>query len=268
MLGLPKLANMPTQTQCPRCKDEGTKVCGGCRNIMYCSAECQQADWPTHKVLCSTFKDFTQRPSTDKCRVVAFLPGEAKPRFMWATVVDKAYYLTIDASSLYPTAEDYEPKIRIFHNAWADTGLDYELQLYFTGGAHEYYPYRNKAVSTATNDMSRFNFQGPLFAFCGRLGKFLGDPEFEHDVVQAYDMDMLTYAHLVAYLAYYYNPEFDAVKGPKVPCVKVACNGDREKGVPSHQAVLVPRSHPVFLGKGILSNIAMVSVQYCHPEQW
>lgn len=127
MLGLSPLAPMPSPTHCPRCKEQATKTCGGCKNIAYCSAECQQADWPTHKVLCKTFKDFTQRPSAGKCRVVAFLPGEAKPRFMWATVVDKGDYMTFDASSLFPTVQEYEQKSSIHHNAWTDTYLDYEL---------------------------------------------------------------------------------------------------------------------------------------------
>jgi hypothetical protein len=81
-------------------------------------------------------------------------------------------------------------------------------------------------------------------------------------------MDMLTYAHLTAYLTFYCNDDFNLLKGPKVPCVKVACDGDRERGVPSHQSVLVPRSHPVFLGKGAVSNIAMVSIQSCYLECW
>jgi hypothetical protein len=134
---------------CPRCNDIAHKACGGCKNIMYCSAECQQADWPTHKVLCSTFKDFARRPSADKCRVVAFLPGESKPRFMWATVVKKgSSHVSIDASSLFPAKEPYELKIRAQHNAWTDSGLGYEIAMCFAGRAKDYYPGPNKAVVT------------------------------------------------------------------------------------------------------------------------
>eukprot|EP01102_Stenamoeba_stenopodia_P002611 TRINITY_DN1246_c0_g1_i1.p1 TRINITY_DN1246_c0_g1~~TRINITY_DN1246_c0_g1_i1.p1 ORF type:complete len:430 (-),score=91.53 TRINITY_DN1246_c0_g1_i1:978-2177(-) len=34
------------------CGKPGSKVCGGCRVTKYCSAECQKADWPKHKLLC------------------------------------------------------------------------------------------------------------------------------------------------------------------------------------------------------------------------
>lgn len=261
--GLPQLATLPTQKQCPRCKEPATKTCGGCKNITYCSAECQQADWPTHKILCGTFKDFAQHPSAGKCRVVAFLPGETKPRFMWATLVDEGSYMTFDAQSLFPTSERYESKITIHHNAWTDTGLDYELHVYFTTRATDFYPLPNQAVYTACGGLRpkfsyEFNFHGPIFAFCGRLGKFLRDPEYEHELVQAHDMDMRTYAHLVAYLTYYYNKGFASLKGPKVPCVKVACEGERKSGTPSHQTVRVPRTHPIFIGQGVSSKISEV----------
>lgn len=116
---------------CPRCTDKGTKACGGCENIKYCSLECQQADWPTHRVLCSTFKDFAQRPSADKCRVVAFLPGEKKPRFLWAPVVNNSMYTIIDPSDLAKTKHKYDPKMNIYHNAWTNKNLSGSIQVLF-----------------------------------------------------------------------------------------------------------------------------------------
>jgi hypothetical protein len=258
-----------TNMTCPRCTVAGTKICGGCRNIKYCSAECQQADWPTHKVLCSTFKDFTQRPSPNKRRIIAFLPGETKPRFIWATAVGDLYYHTIDAMSIFPTEEPYHEKITIHHNAWTNTGLGYRIKMCFIGYARDHYPGPNKAVVTATDQLSLsgFGFPGPVFAYCGRLGDSWSDAETEHESVTSDDMDMRTYAHLVAYLTYYWNEGFEILQGPKVACVKVACNGDRKNGVPSHQIVHVPRSHPLFLGKGVLSKISKVSLSLCRQNK-
>ena len=144
---------MPAQTQCPRCEEKATRVCGGCKNIMYCSTECQQTDWPTHKTLCKSLKEFSERPSADKCRVVAFLPGEAKPRFMWATLEDKGTFMTFDAQGLFPTRERYESKITIQHQAWTDTALDYEMNVYFTKRARDYYPRPNETVNNASGGL-------------------------------------------------------------------------------------------------------------------
>ena len=185
-LGLPPLAPKPVQMQCPRCEDKATRACGGCSNIKYCSIECQQTDWPTHKALCSTFKDFSERPAADKCRVVAFLPGEAKPRFMWATMVDKGDWMTFDAQGLFPTTEPYESKITMHHNRYTDTEMGYQLDIYFTKRAQDRYPDTNQTVNNASGGLipkvAAFNFHGPVFAFCGRVE---GDPEFDYEIVQA-----------------------------------------------------------------------------------
>jgi hypothetical protein len=259
-LGLPPVAAIPAQTQCPRCEEKATRVCGGCQNIMYCSPECQQTDWPVHKSLCKDFKDFEERPSANKCRVVAFLPGEAKPRFMWATVVDKGDWMTFDAQELFPTSQMYESKITIRNNAWTDTYLDYQLDVYFTKRAIDCYPAINQTVNNAAGGLipttAEYNFHGPVFAFCGRL---LGRSEWDNEIVQAHDMDMRTYADLMTFLTYYCNTErFAALKGPKVLCVKVASEGDFRQGARPYEVVDVPRTHPIFIGKGVSSPISEV----------
>ena len=262
---------MPPQTQCPRCEDKATRACGGCQSISYCSNECQQTDWPVHKVLCKSFKDYAERPSADKCRVVAFLPGEAKPRFMWATLVDKGTWMTFDAQGLFPTTQIYESKITIQHQAWTDTELDYEMNLYFTKRARDYYSMPNEIVHNAAGGLipktaDVYNFHGPVFAFCGRRGSFLKDPAYYYEIVQAHDMDMRTYADLMTYITYYCNRErFASLKGPRVACVKVASEGDFQSGnfghyslVHPYQDVAVPRTHPIFTGKGTSSPISEV----------
>lgn len=37
---------------CSRCHEMGTRKCGKCRVVYYCSKECQAADWENHKEFC------------------------------------------------------------------------------------------------------------------------------------------------------------------------------------------------------------------------
>lgn len=34
------------------CEKEGEKCCGACKGVIYCSIECQKADWPSHRLSC------------------------------------------------------------------------------------------------------------------------------------------------------------------------------------------------------------------------
>lgn len=49
---------------------------------------------------------------------------------------------------------------------------------------------------------------------------------------------------------------------------EVACKDDREKGLPSHQVVSVPRSHPIFMGGGAPSQVSEVSLHLPESVSW
>ncbi|RYG42852.1 zinc finger MYND domain-containing protein, partial [archaeon] len=40
------------QPKCNKCGAEAPRRCARCKNIWYCSRECQVADWPSHKPMC------------------------------------------------------------------------------------------------------------------------------------------------------------------------------------------------------------------------
>jgi hypothetical protein len=42
-------------SECTRCKQpNAAHKCGRCRIVHYCSRDCQRADWPTHKTMCTS----------------------------------------------------------------------------------------------------------------------------------------------------------------------------------------------------------------------
>lgn len=172
--------NEGTQMTCPRCPEAATKFCAGCKDISYCSAECQQADWSVHKLLCKTLKDFTRPPASSHNlrRVIAFLPDEQKPLFKWAPVTrELAYYDAkghphfwegIDKTTVTDkldvcTARD------IVTNAWNGEPLGYDIQVVFDDNFKAKYAGKNKAVAAATQGMDDVGWRGPIIAYCSTL---------------------------------------------------------------------------------------------------
>jgi len=68
---------------CAMCMKKGTIACTRCSNIGYCSEKCKNEDAEQHNTICSTFKDFQNRPSDKHFRALYFPADEPKPRFIW-----------------------------------------------------------------------------------------------------------------------------------------------------------------------------------------
>jgi hypothetical protein len=120
------------QHKCPRYPEVAIKSCGTCKNISYCSPECQQADWATHKVLCKDFNAFTEpRPSPEMKRVVVFLPGEQKPRFMWSRVTDNELYPGAYLNDMYRPKNLFWRQAETSKNVWTGEDLGYIVQVWY-----------------------------------------------------------------------------------------------------------------------------------------
>ena len=252
---------------CLRCTDAATKTCGGCRGVRYCSPECQQADWACHKLLCKSFKDFNQPPpSPDMLRIVVFHPDEEKPRFAWAPTSG-------------PIVKDQELLDhygdRMFYskgtntNAWTGEALGYHVLIHYDDNFIGSYNGRNKAVMSSTQGMDAMGWSGPMTAHCRpSRGPRPYEPDMGPDMGKLTHMNLQAFSHIVGYLIDRGNDTFAHAmrKRPKVNCVKVACKGDRDNGMPSHQIVRVPRSHPVFFGQGHISQVSEVSFPSCRSN--
>lgn len=181
-------ANDISGTLCPRCTDKGTLTCSRCNDIKYCSAECQRADWATHKVLCGAIKDLGPRPSKDMRRILAFLPDEEKPRFVWAPLMQNLFsrHESVDISSFFEPAPMYRQKPQV-KNPWTNGTLGYGLDILFDDDFSHAYSNDNRAVVAATKGANTFSWRGPVFAYCARLGDGMFD---KNDIVDIRDMSI------------------------------------------------------------------------------
>jgi hypothetical protein len=89
----------------------GTMRCGGCKELHYCSKVCQKYDWPIHKLVCKTLKDFSpeNRPGNYK-RAILFPQDGEQPHFFWLR------YIT-------PSDDDYPQEFGKGHDVPATSSI-------------------------------------------------------------------------------------------------------------------------------------------------
>ncbi|KAK3714284.1 hypothetical protein LTR37_007870 [Vermiconidia calcicola] len=227
-----------TDPSCPCCTEDGKLTCAGCKNIKYCSAECQQADWPSHKLLCKTFKDFQERPGPNMCRTIALLPDEAKPRFMWCTVKYGDEYEGIESYELLQTHDIATSEI--FYNTFTRM------------------PGKCTPILAYDDDYLRkrqgHTWKGPLLAYGGIM--YTGT----HEVEKIVDTETRSFSDVVAFLIHYRNQDPAhklRISERKVLAVKSNCAGEQRRyRVPPFVQVEIPAFHLIFESETGLSSIS------------
>jgi hypothetical protein len=251
------------QQICPRCTEVGTKPCSTCKNIKYCSAECEEADWPSHNSLCTSFTEFTEpRPSTKTRRVVVLLPGEPKPRFMWAPLTK---------NEINPSAFlDYSSKhlswkyIEGDKNVWTRKQLGYVVRVWYDDNfLLNFEPSEpGSALFAAIQGQGTTSWGGPIVMSRETLPKEDLDDDEEDEktprTAKVLDMDMLAFSHATSMLIDH-NGEIDRplCKYKKLQCVELACGRQGESPEP-HRVITLPRSHPWFSEEPELSEVSKV----------
>ena len=244
---------------CTICDSTCTKACAQCHATRYCSTECQQTDWPSHRLLCSQYSTHTDRPDPCYKRAILFLPGELKPKFIW--VECNSYGVpgyTYESPQVqqhlggklgsYDALPDY---IRIRHNTLRDRNLSNTLEVicrdsFLIDGSSV-----NSSVVKATQGAMRHSWKGPILAM-KKQGLSIDPPVY-------LDVDMQDYRDVVDYFISYGTSEsvghedvggWDRNhdwKGKMTRGVKINCEGDQKYcGTARFTAVDVPAGHPVF----------------------
>ncbi|KAK5710326.1 Zinc finger MYND domain-containing protein 10 [Elasticomyces elasticus] len=233
---------MATTAVCPICDESASQVCVGCRDIHYCSQECQEADWCAHKLLCKTFAKMKFPPNQGMVRAIYFPPLGSKPQFLWLQVEQVASAGDIGLKYEARIGRRLPDRKVIKQNAITDAFLEQHLNICYDASLFTV----NSSVVKAMGDSSRKTvLRGPILAFCGR--ESIAEADGTNNTNQLRDMGMEAYSHIMAYLIC--SSESDAgsvaIRGPKVQAVKVLCNGALKGDEKARfQAVALPRMHP------------------------
>ncbi|KAK5729027.1 hypothetical protein LTR15_002168 [Elasticomyces elasticus] len=233
---------MATTAVCPICNEPASQVCAGCRDVQYCSQECQEADWCAHKLLCKTFTKMKFPPSQGMVRAIYFPLLGNKPQFLWLQVGQVASAGDIGLKYEERVGCRLPDRKVIKQNAITDAFLEQHINLCYDARLFTV----NSSVVKAMSDSSRkTGLRGPILAFCGVQSIAAADGTNNTNSLR--DMGMEAYSHIMAYLIC--SSESDAgsvaIRGPKVQAIKVLCNGALKGAEKARfQAVALPRMHP------------------------
>ncbi|KAJ9614244.1 hypothetical protein H2200_002380 [Cladophialophora chaetospira] len=260
---------------CTICNEKGHLKCSACKSVSYCSTDCQQTDWPIHKLLCKAQHD-DQPPSKSHRRAILFPADQKSPHFLWVhcelkrlddddvpfEYVDAAAYLGIDK----PLAQRYP----IQRNALRARDLRNTLEVAFRDTFAIDGSSLNKSIIRTTNGMAPHPWKGPILAL-RKKGTDLDPLHYD-------DMTVADFRDVVDYFRTYDDESLEETvrrNGRKVKGVKIHCEGDQKVlGLGKYVAVEVPRDHPVFDNLTTSSSISdrielpVLTRKYPHNKAW
>lgn len=242
---------------CPCCENKGTKTCSECRDIAYCSAKCQKADWKYHKHLCKSVKSFQQPPAPNMRRCVYFAADGEKPVFKWMPMKGDIDWQYISTKTDADLRESYHPE-HIFLKIRTNQLLAGNIVLQYDDEFDRKYARPNSAIIAATNGRAPFVWKGPIIASTGESVR-----ERNGDLCRVHDFSMSQYSALISYLVFfdpYKNKTeltklYHDLKTPVVQAIRMlpARNGASDTMTP----VNISTSHPVFYANMIKANPIM-----------
>ena len=224
-------------------------MCGRCHYIKYCSRECQQKDWPIHKIFCKSYSAFitSDRPSKDHIVAILFPVDKKKPEFIWLPFKGKYD----DEDGIYWESPKLEPifgdgskrythirRNRFLGKELSDTVVLTFLDTFLIDGSLP-----NLSIASLPGSPTVY-WRGPVVAYAMKGLEI--DPRFckDLDLVDSRSAvdELLFYANLVLKDIDQRTRERENVMG-----VKINCHGDQKTfGAKPFEAIEIPRVHPIF----------------------
>ena len=226
--------------KCTICNAGDSRSCAHCKSSYYCSLECQQTDWPAHKLLCKTFNTIAPRPGPSFKLAVLFPSDQISPKLIWVGCERK------EVSHLLGNDDPFLERKPMTRNIFRGFGLECTLEVicretFLVDGSET-----NQSVIQVTRGAMGHDWRGPIVVF--------RQPEARIGSLVSGDMTLADFRHAVDYFLSYgneptQNPWNSTIRsGSKILGVKVTCVGDQKAfGAEHYMAVGVPRDHPVFL---------------------
>jgi hypothetical protein len=241
-------------TNCAACYNLGRLHCKGCDNIRYCSKDCQESDWPVHKLLCNTFKDFQDRPSPNARCGILFPTHGLKPKFIWLTSVALAH-----SGAYCEGIEEEEDLLKADHHnnveiwnypeyipiQWVHAlarKLPHTIKLCFRGNFVYDGSLPNQSIAKIMHTAPTYLWRGPMIAW--------GMHGVGRDPSRTVDLDTTDLSMIVNYLLDYGDKSVDTVNvhiPHKVQGVLVNCSAEMKIfDKPPYEMVDLPASHAIF----------------------
>lgn len=151
---------------CAVCSKDDPQVCARCGSIIYCSKECQVADWKTHKLLCAHFKEFSTAPAKDMRRAILFPADSDKPKFVWiATVWNPSVGLENSDAERFIRDDKPSPRWHIVsENDHRKRFTQHCIHLVCGGKLTLDGSVPNRSVIGAAGDKAAYGWRGPIIA--------------------------------------------------------------------------------------------------------
>jgi len=251
---------------CAMCTNPSTNNCTGCGAIRYCSTACQKADWPVHKLLCSSFaagfKD-TQRPTPVHYRGIFFAEDEEKPRLVWIHIrrgPDGEFQVNILPVLPNPVGMQARKEVEI--SVLLKRPLSKVIMASFrmrrrSDGHQESYGQPTKSFGKIDKELGEC-FKGPMFLY--------GIEYIDNKPNKPADLDLEDLRHLVDHFRVQHDNAFrehyEEISSQGSKCVRVNCVGDQIvfgdpefEAINTHASLFTPTNvvviHPVAKALGL-----------------
>ncbi|KAH7248250.1 hypothetical protein B0J15DRAFT_562459 [Fusarium solani] len=264
---------MDIDVPCTICGSSKARRCDRCHSAAYCSRECQQTDWRTHRLLCRKFSEhardhFANRPSPKHHLAVFFPMDKTRPSLVWVdSKKDKyeaePYFHPVLDQLLYIPGNKYigrdlrqlQGNILRGRPSSQDT-----LNLWFLDSD---VPPRNITTNKAIHSTiptligdtwGEFIWKGPVVAVMRKGTGF--EPRHSTDIT------LTAYRDAIDYLGYYrdtigsmiepgqddhFSKRVLAGRTSKAIGVRINCRRDQAtRHEPQMVEVAVPKTHPLF----------------------